>query len=272
MAKCETLLKKYLVNSTLCTKHLQNKLLTTIQLNDFTMKQQILEALQFLSSPEKAAFLPYFFKTGKGQYAEGDQFIGVMVPEVRKIVKEYYKDASIEDIQEILKSEFHEMRLAALLMLVSKFEKTKNLSEQEKIVAFYLKNTQYINNWDLVDQSCYKILGRFCFENQKPEILRKLSSSENMWEKRIAIVGTLFHIKKGSFDLAIEFVLNNLKHPHDLMHKANGWMLREIGKKNEGFMVDFLKQHYHEMPRTCLRYAIEKLDEDLRQDFLKGRI
>ena len=238
-----------------------------------TFHNQILEALQFLSSPEKKEFLPYFFKTGKGEYAEGDQFIGVVVPDSRKLVKEYWQKAELSDVQEILKSEFHEMRLVALLILVNKFEKSKDKTEQKKLVDFYLKNTKYINNWDLVDLSCYKLLGRYCFENQKDDILRELSNSDNMWEKRIAIVATMHHIKKGkSFDLTQELVLNNLNHPHDLMHKANGWLLREIGNKGEEVLLDFLKIYYQNMPRTTLRYAIEKLDEDLRQDFLKGRI
>jgi 3-methyladenine DNA glycosylase AlkD len=238
-----------------------------------TLHNQILEALQFLSSPEKKEFLPYFFKTGKGEYAEGDQFIGVVVPDSRKLVKEYWQKAELSDVQEILKSEFHEMRLVALLILVNKFEKSKDKTEQKKLVDFYLKNTKYINNWDLVDLSCYKLLGRYCFENQKDDILRELSNSDNMWEKRIAIVATMHHIKKGkSFDLTQELVLNNLNHPHDLMHKANGWLLREIGNKDEEVLLDFLKIYYQNMPRTTLRYAIEKLDEDLRQDFLKGRI
>ena len=238
-----------------------------------TLHNQILEALQFLSTPEKRDFLPYFFKTGKGQYAEGDQFIGVVVPDSRKLVKEYWQKATLDDVQEILKSEFHEMRLVALLILVTKFEKTKDEKEKKTLVDFYLKNTKYINNWDLVDLSCYKLLGRYCFENQKDDILRELSNSDNMWEKRIAIVATMHHIKKGkSFDLTQELVLNNLNHPHDLMHKANGWLLREIGNKDEEVLLDFLKIYYQNMPRTSLRYAIEKLDEDLRQDFLKGRI
>ena len=238
-----------------------------------TLHNQILEALQFLSTPEKKEFLPYFFKTGKGEYAEGDKFIGVVVPDSRKLVKEYWQKAELSDVQEILKSEFHEMRLVALLILVNKFEKSKDKNEQKKLVDFYLKNTKYINNWDLVDLSCYKLLGRYCFENQKDDILRELSNSDNMWEKRIAIVATMHHIKKGkSFDLTQELVLNNLNHPHDLMHKANGWLLREIGNKDEEVLLDFLKIHYQNMPRTTLRYAIEKLDEDLRQDFLKGRI
>ena len=238
-----------------------------------SLHNQILEALEFLSSPEKKEFLPYFFKTGKGQYAEGDKFIGVVVPDSRKIVKEYWQKATLEEVQEILQSEFHEMRLVALLILVAKFEKSKDLKEQKKLVDFYLKNTKYINNWDLVDLSCYKLLGIYCFENQQDKILRDLSNSENMWEKRIAIVATMHYIKKGKiFDLTQELVLRNLNYPHDLMHKANGWLLREIGNKDEEVLLNFLKIHYQNMPRTTLRYAIEKLDEDLRQDFLKGRI
>lgn len=243
-----------------------------MHLNKMTLHNQILEALQFLSTPEKRDFLPYFFKTGKGEYAEGDQFIGVVVPDSRKLVKEYWQKATLDDVQEILKSEFHEMRLVALLILVTKFEKSKDEKEKKNLVDFYLKNTKYINNWDLVDLSCYKLLGRYCFENQKDDILRELSNSDNMWKKRIAIVATMYHIKKGSHDLTIELALNNLNHSHDLMHKANGWLLREMGKKDEEKLLNFLKTHYQNMPRTSLRYAIEKLDEDLRQDFLKGRI
>ncbi len=226
----------------------------------------------FFPHQKREIFCRIFLKQAKGQYAEGDQFIGVVVPDSRKLVKEYWQKASLDDVQEILKSEFHEMRLVALLILVTKFEKTKDEKEKKTLVDFYLKNTKYINNWDLVDLSCYKLLGRYCFENQKDNILKKLSNSENMWEKRIAIVATMYHIKKGSHDLTIELALNNLNHSHDLMHKANGWLLREMGKKDEEKLLNFLKTHYQNMPRTSLRYAIEKLDEDLRQDFLKGRI
>jgi 3-methyladenine DNA glycosylase AlkD len=233
---------------------------------------EILEALQFLSTPEKRDFLPYFFKTGKGEYAEGDQFIGVVVPDSRKIVKEFWQKAELSDVQEILKSEFHEMRLVALLILVHQFEKSKDKTQQKKLVEFYLKNTQYINNWDLVDCSCYKILGRYCFENQDDAILNLLSEEDNLWSKRIAVVATKYHVKKGSFTLLKELALKNLHHEHDLMHKANGWLLREMGKKEPKELLDFLNRYYKEMPRTTLRYAIEKLDENLRQDYLIGKI
>ncbi len=234
--------------------------------------RQILEALNDLSIPEKAAFFPKFFKTGKGQYGEGDLFLGVTVPDQRSVAKEYYSRISFTDLGALLSSEYHEHRLTALLMLVLKFEKTKDENIKDEIVTFYLNHLRYINNWDLVDSSCYKILGRYCFEYQKEEILRNLSASEEMWHKRIAVVGTLYYIKKGVFNLTKEFVTENLRHPHDLMHKANGWMLREMGQKNQQELISYLNQYYKEMPRTCLTYAIEKLDEPTRQDYLKGRI
>lgn len=232
----------------------------------------IKQALEVLSIPEKAEFFPRFFKTGKGEYGEGDQFIGVTVPDQRAVAKEYYKIIALEELSKLLSSKIHEHRLTALLILVYKFEKSKDQSEQKEIVDFYLHHLEYINNWDLVDTSCYKILGRYAFENQEDKILIDLSNSEKMWEKRMAIVGTMYYIKKGKFDLTKKFALKNLLHPHDLMHKANGWLLREMGKKNEQELLDFLNLHYKKMPRTCLRYAIEKLDEDLRQDYLKSRI
>ncbi|MCD0476888.1 DNA alkylation repair protein [Chryseobacterium sp. LC2016-29] len=236
------------------------------------MLKEIKESLAVLSIPEKAAFFPKFFKTGKGEYGEGDLFLGVKVPDQRAVAKEYYAKISLEELSELLSSPYHEHRLTALIMLISKFEKTKDLSVKEEIINFYLKHLDFINNWDLVDTTCYKILGRYAFENQKENLLRELADSDQIWHKRIAVVGTMHYIKKGSFELTKEFVTQNLYHPHDLMHKANGWLLREMGNKNEEELISYLNQYYKEMPRTCLRYAIEKLDEELRQDYLKGRI
>ena len=233
---------------------------------------EIKTALQELSIPGKAEIMQAFFKTGKGEYGEGDVFIGVTVPDQRSVAKEFYNKISLAELSQLLSSKIHEHRLTALLILVHQFEKTKDKIKQKEIIDFYLKHTKHINNWDLVDTSCYKILGRYCFENQDSKLLDKLSESENMWEKRMAIVATMHHIKKGKFELTKAFALKNLKHPHDLMHKANGWLLREMGNKNETELLDFLNMHYKEMPRTCLRYAIEKFDEELRQDYLKGRI
>lgn len=236
------------------------------------MIKDIKNALADLSIPEKAAFLPKFFKTGKGEYGEGDLFLGVKVPDQRAVAKEFYTKISLDEIAELLSSPYHEHRLTALFMLISKFEKAKESSVKDEIVHFYLNNLKGINNWDLVDTSCYKILGRYAFENQKDELLINLSESEDMWHKRIAVVGTMHYVKKGNFELTKKLVLRNLLHSHDLMHKANGWLLREMGNKNEKELTDFLNSHYKKMPRTSLRYAIEKLDESLRQDYLKGKI
>ncbi|WP_370899858.1 DNA alkylation repair protein [Chryseobacterium gossypii] len=234
--------------------------------------KEIQEALAVLSIPEKAEFFPKFFKTGKGEYGEGDLFLGVKVPDQRSVAREYYSKISLEELSRLLSSKYHEHRLTAIFMLVSKFEKAKDPETRESIITFYLDHLPYINNWDLVDSSCYKILGRYAFENQKEGLLRKLSDSEEMWHKRIAVVGTMHYVKKGSFALTKELVTRNLKHTHDLMHKANGWLLREMGQKNEEELIRYLNTYYKEMPRTCLRYAIEKLDEEVRQDYLKGRI
>ena len=236
------------------------------------MVNEIKSALQDLALPEKAVFFPRFFKAGKGEYAEGDEFIGVTVPDQRKIAKEYWQRISLPEITELLSSKIHEHRHCALLMLVNKFEKAKTETEKSEIVSFYLKHKKFINNWDLVDNSAYKILGRHAFETENENLLRTLAAEENMWSKRMAIVATMFHVKRGEFSLLKELALYNLHHPHDLMNKANGWLLREMGDKNIGELIQFLETHYQKMPRTTLRYAIEKFDEDLRQDFLKGRI
>ena len=236
------------------------------------MVNEIKSALQDLALPEKAVFFPRFFKAGKGEYAEGDEFIGVTVPDQRKIAKEYWQRISLPEIAELLSSKIHEHRHCALLMLVNKFEKEKSETEKSEIVSFYLKYKKFINNWDLVDNSAYKILGRHAYETKNDNLLRTLAAEENMWSKRMAIVATMFHVKRGEFSLLKELALYNLHHPHDLMHKANGWLLREMGDKNIGELIQFLETHYQKMPRTTLRYAIEKFDEDLRQDFLKGRI
>lgn len=237
-----------------------------------TIVKEIKESLDVLSIPEKAAFFPKFFKTGKGEYGEGDLFLGVTVPDQRAVAKDFYTKISLNELGELLSSPYHEHRLTALIMLIHQFEKVKESDIKKKIIEFYLKYLDFVNNWDLVDTSCYKILGRYAFENQQESLLRNLAASDKMWYKRVAVVGTMYFIKKGSFELTKEFVTQNLNHPHDLMHKANGWLLREMGNKNENELISYLNLHYKKMPRTCLRYAIEKLDEDLRQDYLKGRV
>lgn len=236
------------------------------------MVQEIKAALQDLSIPEKAAFFPYFFKTGKGEYGEGDEFIGVTVPDQRMVAKDYFQKISLPELEELLSSKIHEHRHCAVLMLVAKFDKAKNKMEQKEIIKFYVNNKKHLNNWDLVDSSSYKILGRYCFENQDDSILFQLSEEENLWSNRIAVVSTLYHVRKGFFETMKKLVLKNLNHEHDLMHKANGWLLREMGKKDEDELLHFLAHYYQEMPRTSLRYSIEKLEERLRQKYLKGEI
>lgn len=233
---------------------------------------EIKNALEALALPEKKAIYSRFFKTGKGEYGEGDVFLGVTVPDQRAVAKEFWSKIQLDDLSELLTSPIHEHRHLALLMLVSKYEKSKEENERSAFVTFYLDHKSHINNWDLVDSSCYKILGRHCFENQDASILYALADEENLWSKRIAIVATMFYIKKGQYEHTKEIVQKNLHHSHDLMHKANGWLLREMGNKDERELIIFLEKYYHNMPRTTLRYAIEKLDEHVRQDFLKGKI
>lgn len=228
------------------------------------------ESLQNNASQEKKQKYTQFFKTEKGQYGEGDLFIGVTVPIQHKIVKQYLKDTTFEDIEALLYSPYHEHRHVGALLLVGKFQKEKKKELQKELVDFYLLHRNRINNWDIVDNSAYKILGKYAFENDTPEILRNLSQEENLWSKRIAIVGTMYHVKKGSFDLMEEIALKNLEHPHDLMHKANGWLLREMGNKDKERLIVFLKKHYKKIPRTTLRYAIEKFAPEVRKKILQG--
>ncbi|HVJ48949.1 DNA alkylation repair protein [Desulfitobacterium sp.] len=231
------------------------------------IKGQLRESLD----EEKAAYLPRFFQAGEGGYGEGDQFLGVTVPIQRKIARKYYKQIELMDVETLLKEPIHEYRLVALFILVSKFEKSTAEQEQEAIVNFYLNNIQCVNNWDLVDSSAYKILGPFLFAKDKG-ILYDFAQSSNLWKQRIAIISTFYFIKQGHFDDALEISEILLHHKHDLIHKAVGWMLREIGNRNFKIEFNFLKDHYNEMPRTMLRYAIEKYEPDLRQRFLKGRV
>ena len=237
-----------------------------------TTVDQIKIALDVLSVPDKKEFYPKFFKAGKGEYAEGDLFIGVTVPDQRAVAKDFFTKISLIELSDLLQSSIHEHRQTALFILVLKFEKSKDPVVHRQIVDFYLTHKEYINNWDLVDGSCYKILGRYCFENNNWTILKNLSEEDNLWSKRMGIVSTMYFIKKGVYDLTLDLVTINLQHSHDLMHKANGWLLREVGKKDEALMIFYLTSHYHNMPRTSLRYAIEKLNENIRQDFLKGRL
>lgn len=213
---------------------------------------------------EKANTLCRFFKTGKGDYGEGDAFLGIKVPDQRMIVKKNL-NASYLELQELLNSKFHECRLTALLILVQKFD-----FEEEKVFKFYLKNLKNINNWDLVDLSCPKIIGKYLY-NKDRALLYKLASSNNLWDKRIAIVSTHFFIKNNDFEDTLKISKILLSDKHDLIHKAIGWMLREVGKKDEKVLIDFLESEYYNIPRTALRYAIERLSEEKRKYFLNKK-
>lgn len=222
--------------------------------------------LSQLGSPAKARFLAGFFKTGSGQYAEGDRFWGVTVPQVRSIAREHAA-LSPADTLRLLRSPMHEERLLALLIFIRKFE-GGDAGEREKIYKLYLANTRYINNWDLVDLSAPQIVGTFLL-GKPTDILRKLARSSSLWERRIAIIATFAFIKNGDSrqTLAIADIL--LTDKHDLIHKAVGWMLREVGKRcSQETEEAFLRKHYHQMPRTMLRYAIERFPEPLRQQYL----
>lgn len=225
--------------------------------------------LRSLANPQIAAQSRRFFKTGPGAYGEGDKFLGVRVPEQRKIARKY-KSISLIETEQLLQSRFHEERLTALFILEQKF-RNASPQEQSDIYHSYLSNVEYINNWDLVDSSAPKIMGAY-LENTSRDILHELATSNNLWKRRIAIMATLHFIRKGEFNdtLAIADLL--LNDSHDLIHKATGWMLREIGKKDQKLLEEFLKPRNHIMPRTMLRYAIEKLPENKRQAYLDGFI
>jgi 3-methyladenine DNA glycosylase AlkD len=221
--------------------------------------------LKKLANPEKIPIYQNFFKTGKGEYGEGDIFIGATVPQSRSVAKKY-SNLSLEEISQLLNSKIHEERLVALLILVHNYQKNP-----DKIFKFYLKNTRKINNWDLVDLSAHKIIGAH-LENKDRSLLYKLARSSSLWEKRISIIATAHFIKDNQFEdtLAISKII--LHDTHDLIQKAVGWMLREVGKRDIPTLETFLKKNYKTMPRTTLRYAIEKFPEEVRQKYLKGKI
>jgi 3-methyladenine DNA glycosylase AlkD len=235
------------------------------------MIKAIIKELKEVSNKKKVETVSRFFKTGKGEYGEGDIFVGINVPNSRIVAKKYAKEIDFVNLQKLISSQIHEYRLTALLIIVEKFNNEKQEADKKLLIDFYLSNTQYINNWDLVDLSCYKTLGIWLLTKDK-DILFELAHSKNLWEQRIAIITCLQFIKNEQYDTFLEIAELLLHHPHDLIHKSIGWLLRELGKKNIDLEKTFLKRHYKNMPRTMLRYSIEKFPEDQRQDYLKGRI
>ena len=231
------------------------------------MIKNIKEEFKKLSNQEHAVHLQKYFKTGKGEYGEGDRFLGLRVPDVRKVAKKY-KTISIEEASAFLQSQFHEERLFALFLLVDLFRRADE-EDRKKIYDLYLKNTNDINNWDLVDASAGPIVGAYLFTRDKKPIY-DLARSESLWERRIAMMATSYFIVHNEFADTLKIAEILLNDKEDLIHKAVGWMLREIGKRDFELEENFLKKHYKEMPRTMLRYAIEKFPEEKRKSYLKG--
>jgi len=231
--------------------------------------QQLKADLKHLAKPEKAKILSGFFKTGKGQYGEGDIFLGIMVPEQRRIAKKY-ASLSLKNITTLLASKVHEHRLVALLILVSQFREADEAGKKQ-IAGFYLGNTKRINNWDLVDLSAPHVLGEHLY-GKDAAVLYRLAASNDLWERRIAIIATFAFIRRNRFRETLGIAETLLRDRHTLVHKAAGWMLREVGKRNMKVLEQFLRDHADVMPRTMLRYAIERFDESKRRYWLaKGR-
>jgi len=227
--------------------------------------QHLKAGLKSLANPEKAKILSGFFKTGKGQYGEGDIFLGIMVPEQRRIAK-HYSSLSLKHIKILLSSKIHEHRMVALLILVSQFREADEAGKKQ-IAGFYLDNTNGINNWDLVDLSAPYILGEH-LAGKDAAMLYQLAASDNLWERRIAIIATFAFIRRNEFGDTLRIAEALLNDQHDLIHRAAGWMLREVGKRNVKALELFLGEHVAAMPRTMLRYAIEHFDEAKRQKWL----
>ncbi|OHA70914.1 MAG: DNA alkylation repair protein [Candidatus Wildermuthbacteria bacterium RIFCSPLOWO2_12_FULL_40_9] len=217
--------------------------------------------LRLFASKKKAIVLQRFFKTGPGEYAEGDIFLGVTVPDARRIARRHL-GLKLKEVLVLLRSKIHEERLAALLIMLEKFNQ-----EEDKIYKAYLRNLKYVNNWDLVDLSADKIAGRHLINRPKQD-LYKLARSKNVWARRVAMIATFYFIKNNQFQDAFKIARILLQDKHDLIHKAAGWMLREVGKRDFGAEEKFLRRHYKAMPRTMLRYAIEKFPESKRKQYL----
>ena len=225
--------------------------------------------LRGLSDPRVAEHSQRFFRTSPGEYGEGDTFIGVRVPALRRVSRQH-RGVSLRDIELLLRSPIHEERLLALLLLVRRYEQG-DTTTREDVFDLYQRNMQCVNSWDLVDSSAHKIMGDF-LRSRSRRSLRQLATSPVLWERRIAIVSTMAYIKDGEFEETLKIAELLLQDDEDLIHKAVGWMLREIGNRDRKVEEAFLKKHYKNMPRTMLRYAIEKLPETKRQRFLTGKV
>lgn len=234
------------------------------------MYDDIINDIQNLSNPKIAKGQLRFFKTGKGEYAEGDKFYGLKNPTIRILVKKYKDVRDFDIIQKLLHNSYHEVRLFALLLMVEIFNKS-DLNVKKEIVNLYIKNVNYINNWDLVDLSVYKILGKYCLLIDDYSLLYNLSDTGHLWSERMSVVANWIIVKNGKFDILISLAKKFISHKHDLMHKAVGWILREMGKSSdEGYnqLLLFLDEYASVMPRTMLRYSIEKLSKNLQKKYM----
>jgi len=238
-----------------------------VEYNIINILKELQNELKAKADTEKAAILQRFFKTGLGEYGAGDIFLGVKVPELRKIAKKY-QDLQLVKLKTLINSSIHEERLITLLILLNQYKQVKM---RKAIYDFYVANMQYINNWDLVDLSAPHIVGHFLFDKEKL-ILREWAQNKNLWKRRIAIVSTFYFVRQNLYQNTLDIAAILLNDKEDLIHKAVGWMLREVGKRNLQIEEKFLKKHYKIMPRTMLRYAIERFPEEKRQGYLKGNI
>jgi 3-methyladenine DNA glycosylase AlkD len=229
--------------------------------------KEVVNALKLVATEERRKVNEWFFKTGKGEYGYGDIFLGITVPDLRRIAKKFSQEISLQELTELIRSPIHEVRLCALIILVDKYNK----EEPDRIYHYYLKHLNSVNNWDLVDTSAPHIVGDYLYNNpEKSKILLEFSHSENLWVRRISIVSTFTFIRKNEFKKTLEISKLLLNDEHDLIHKAVGWMLREIYKRDEVLIKRFLRQNYAQIPRTTLRYAIERMDKEERLLYLKG--
>lgn len=229
----------------------------------------LVETLKHLADPEIAEHSQRFFKTGPGEYGEGDRFLGIRVPVQRKTAKAF-RHITLDEIGGLLQSEWHEVRLTALFVLVEQYQKAGQ-AEKERIYQFYIDNLGRVNNWDLVDSTASKIAGHYLFDKDR-SLLYELVQSDNLWERRVAIIATGYFISRGDIEETFKLAELLLNDEHDLIHKATGWMIRETGKKNRKAMERFLIRHYKNMPRTMLRYAIEHLPAERRKEYLIGAV
>jgi 3-methyladenine DNA glycosylase AlkD len=231
------------------------------------LEQNIIKDLHSCADVKRAEHNLRFFKTGKGEYGEGDMFLGLNLPQMRELVKRYKKVVDIKDIKNLLNDEYHEVRLCGLMLMVELFRAAKTEERRKEVYDFYMSHLSGINNWDLVDLTAYNIPGAFLYgKNHKP--LFDLAKTKALWKERIAIISTMYFVKRGDFETTIKLAESFLAHKHDLMHKAVGWMLREVGKKDIKTLYDFLDKHAGAMPRTMLRYSLEKLTEDKRKYYM----